>query len=223
MKKLISILLILSIITVGIVGNALADDFSVRNGIHFGMTVDEVKALEKNNGVAEEDIYLDKFNGDYYCVGLNTSIAGIDDSRLLYQFDPETNLLVEFRYMLGPYKISKDLAWEYFQTVLQSLMDKYGEPLHSSTTDGAIFPIVSETMQGAALDFNVTYYEWLVDFGDYYILIDAYNGDSGYGSTGSYVGYKYVSKEDAEKAIQNLIDEQNEKEKRTEEETNRDL
>ncbi len=227
MKKLNIILVSVSILILCIVQSSFADDFSVRNGIRFGMTIDEVKQIETRNGITDSDIYLDKVNGDYYCFGLTTSIAGIDGSRLLYQFDPDTKLLIDFRYMLGPSGTSIDLVDEYFKTVSQSLINKYGEPLHSSTTDGIIFPLLSNSMKSASNDRIITYYQWLVDFNDYYILIDAIRSDNlflpKYPQYDNAIGYKYVLKEDAEKALQDFVDEQNQREQRIEDETNRDL
>ena len=62
-KKVLSIL-ILSVLTGCMVGNAIADDFSVRNGIQFGISIDEVKQIETSNGIIDTDIYLDEVNGD---------------------------------------------------------------------------------------------------------------------------------------------------------------
>lgn len=54
MKKAISILILMTIVFTCLA--AYADDFSVRNGIKFGMTKDEVIETEKQNGFTE---YLD--------------------------------------------------------------------------------------------------------------------------------------------------------------------
>ena len=94
MKKIISILIILSVFMGCFVGNALADEFSVRNGIHFGMTIDEVKQIEIQNGLP------DPVQGDDYLVYNDVNIAGIDDGRISYEFTDNKLSIIDYWFGL---------------------------------------------------------------------------------------------------------------------------
>ena len=82
MKKAISVLLVLLVLIVCSIGNALAEDFIIRNGIRFGMTVDEVKNIELTNGVSNEDIQFSDFLGEQLYI--RTNIAGYDNAHVAY-------------------------------------------------------------------------------------------------------------------------------------------
>ena len=226
MKKAISILLVLSVIICGI-GSAIAEDFSVRNGIQFGMSVDEVKKIEKDNGLDDNDMYLDGLSNDgtWYQVAYITSIAGIEDSRVIYKFDKDSKKLAAIDYNLGS-NLDDETALSLLLLMKQNLADKYGEPIHSSYTDGTVFPIVSDILMTAqSLLAGTEYYEWLVKHEDYYVLIDDVYMDLSWlkGGYFCHIGYQYVSATEAESKIQELVESAEEQEKKTKEETNRDL
>ena len=151
MKKAISFFIIITMLVICSIGNSFADDFSVRNGIQFGMSVDEVKQIEKSNGMPDDNIYLDGL--DYlktcYQVGYkNTSVAGVNNIDVIYTFNKDTKILEHIKYQLGV--DSTEEANSAYNSMAKSLTDKYGEPRHTDTA---------------------SYNEWIVDFDDYSIII----------------------------------------------------
>lgn len=70
-------------------------DFMIHNGVTFGMSKEEVKEFEQNNGFSptERSLYYSFFEeGEYMgaktsALVIEGSIAGIDDSRINYYFD----------------------------------------------------------------------------------------------------------------------------------------
>ena len=96
MKKIISILLILSVFTVCIVGSALADSFTVRDGIKFGMSKGEVEQIEKEKGTPSNDNYNNTFINEL--VYIPESLAGFSDSpsiRLHYYFHDDKIYIID--------------------------------------------------------------------------------------------------------------------------------
>lgn len=216
MKKFFSALIIVSMFVV-LIGNALADDFSIRNGLLFGMTADEVKKIEKNNGI-------EKWSGEKetYLSG-HASVAGYNNTFILHSFrsdDKGVYRLYEVFYQIG--EIGRDV----FTSLSQSLIDKYGPPQHSYYTDKYIFPIHSDAMERAILyKSNTTsgpYYEWVLDYNKYHVLIDItlYADSETYGLPMKIaVSYRYITDDD----IQAYNDSAQENENRIETERNRDL
>lgn len=94
MKRVISILIILSVLFSLSVG--FADDFSVRNGIRFGMSMDEVykiELVENASGPKKDDfsMYYLLYDGkDMTCEDVN--VAGYDGADITYSFTADDKL-----------------------------------------------------------------------------------------------------------------------------------
>lgn len=99
MKRVVSILIILSVLFSLSVG--FADDFSVRNGIRFGMTMDEVyqiELVENASGPEKKDYsryYYDEGSKGISCNNVN--VAGYDNADISYSFTADDKL-GEFEY-----------------------------------------------------------------------------------------------------------------------------
>ena len=219
MKKLITACLCL-IVLISFINSCLAEDFSIRNGIHFGMTIDEVKKCERDNGLPDSSIYFESDNygiiDKYYCIGYETEIAGIYDSRLFYYFDLDTKKLREIQYELGSEYQSEKTATSNFTDISTSLNSKYGLPEYSSVLySGSLYVIQTQNFLKAIFmskdPGDVAFHEWLIDYGNYYVLIDStyYVTDANRHVTG--VGYRCVTKEEEKQAIQDKTDYDNNK------------
>lgn len=219
MKRIILICLCL-VVLFSFINSCLAEDFSIRGGIHFGMTIDEVKKCERANGLPDSSIYFinDSYGviDKYYCIGYETEIAGIYGSRLLYYFDLDTKKLREIKYELGSKYQSEQTATSYFTDISKSLNSKYGLPNYSSVLySGSLYLIQTQNFYEAIFwsidSSDVAFHEWLIDYGDYYVLIDSTYYESAANSYVTGVGYRYVTKEEEEKAIQDKTQRENDK------------
>lgn len=210
MKKTISFFLAITLHFLCLLGTAFADDFSVRNGIQFGMSVDEVKQLEKDNGMPDYNLYLEDNYGiyTYFCLGYDTSLAGIDGSRLIYCFDNKTNRLKEIKYELGSRYKDSEKAMSIYKTVTETMIQKYGIPDYSSSYNGKVFPILTESMLEAAINAtsydDMVFNEWVITNDDYYILINCVYFDSSAGGSFCTVGYAYITKEEVKEADEGI-------------------
>lgn len=196
MKKVITVLLVLSIIICGI-GSAMAEDFSVRNGVKFGMTEEEVLKIEIENGTTH---YESKDLGTkfHYLDCFQLSIAGFDKSGIWYIFNKKTNKLDDIEYFF--------LNTSVFSELADMLREKYGEPLNSSFTNGKVWESPSYRMSCAVkYPQKLQYYEWIVPFDDCYTLIDVmYYVEYEYGivlDPHLFITYKYLEKSEVEKLI----------------------
>ena len=194
MKKTVSVFLILTILMVCIIGNTVAEDFSVRNGIQFGMSRDEVKDKEKENGIGNA-IDIDRSELLRYA---DVKVAGIDDCYISYYFSLET--MIEIEYSLGGdyTKADKEIHQKaIFDEMETTLKEKYCDPIHVS--DGSVFPLYTDAMNTAMRHAIMNYNEWLVNYDDYSVLIDEVfwkteNDKFFYVS----IGYKYISNKEIE-------------------------
>ena len=256
MKKAISILLTLAVLMLCTANIALADDFSVRNGIHFGMTVDEVKATEQENGVLAENIHYEgnpsselstdfimssEFeallesnqpidvnpDGSYQITYTGISVAGVENSNIIYSFTKVPRSLEEIQYSFETNEDDSN-ADSIFARIAQSMTEKYGNSVHSSETDNIIFPLCSTALKSSldTVSFGwsspIKYNEWLLDYDSYYVIIDETRYSEKIGSKlyqRCELSYKYISGEEIEALEKSITDETN----KVEEETNRDL
>ena len=146
-KKVLSIFIILSVLTSCMVGNAMADGFSVRNGIRFGMSFEEVKATELQNGVVVSDPeqrmkeVAEEYGLEYEVnesdfgkqLTASLSIAGFDHGYLCYDFtsDKLTNITYKWTkdkrndFELSEEESVKQSLIDQYTTLYESLSDKY--------------------------------------------------------------------------------------------------
>lgn len=222
MKKIISLLLVIACF---VSGSALAetdikiidDEFEIRSGIRYGMTIAEAKEIEDKNGIECEDMEYSTGEITY----VNISIAGIPNSRLSFYgngFDVDkyfdyilnnespmeyveeyinTTPLAMIEYDFGG-KGTADQAKAVFSIMNESLTSKYGEPF---TTDFNS-RLSIETVNSFLDKYNDldAFSEWLVKYQDCYVLISlTANADSQ--TTFCRLLYRFVSFEEMDSFI----------------------
>ena len=215
MKKLILLILIGALL---LTGTALAEfnkmdgDFTIRGGVMFGMTPDEVKGIE--SGTPSESEERDCFELGY---GGLDSLAGIPIYRaasdnIEYKFSLNDRKLYAIEYWYGYYDGGAD---EYFTELCSTITKKYGEPLHYN--DGKTFSVTTPTLKswmgyvGMGLYSLRQLSEWVVEYNNYYIMIDVFTlRDKG--TDQLIVGYKMISKEEMAEIITEAITNEQEKE-----------
>ncbi len=180
----------------------IEEDFSVRNGIKFGMTLEEVDSIEFiSNGPPHGDVILDYGDaGLYDLLRYNpTEIMGIPTNNgevsLLYRFRiPDDHKLYEVAYFYGD---MKDKIDTYYSTLQESFIATYGAPLHED--DGKFFDVRSimfnmrvNADKTFGTDYLGKYTQWLVQFNDYYVDIDLFT-ENYKGEKRLYVGYRALS------------------------------
>ncbi len=133
MKKLFCITIIVVLLSCLAGGSAeittASQAFSVRNGIVFGMTKEQVKEIEKNNEITSL-----KENEDYNSMDFYATVAGYDDCHVVYTFN-ENNVLGQISYTWGipsekPEEAQKveacyNTTHNIFDTLAETLTSKY--------------------------------------------------------------------------------------------------
>lgn len=206
MRKYISILLTISILTVCVIGTACAEDFQLRNGILFGDTLEIIKQKETLPFKSITDDNLKAWFG-------NGKISGID-GQVRFDFDEETGKMKEMLYAFDTTD-NKEFVDSDYEKLKNGLLRKYGTPL--GNTGGKINLITGEAFDYAALliylyqyikgdgDFR-DYEEWIVKCDGYNVKIDLvsyYYRDKDYNYTyQNLISYHYYTDEDALNAIQ---------------------
>ena len=184
MRKLLSLVLVIMMLLTSI---AYAEEFTLRNGIMFGDTMDEVLTKETfeidevkdGSGEDSTDDTSDEVEFPYYITTQEDTLAGIGNSYIKYRFDANKTLR-EAIYYFETYS-SKDTSDSDYESINKGLVRKYGSPLGYSNGDCYIFT-------GAALENAVIsvylwelldgygdirdYDEWDVDTGDYHVKIE---------------------------------------------------
>lgn len=220
MKRLFALLLALGMLFTSTL--ACAEEFTLRNGIAFGDTMDEV--LAKETFPFDEDFEdLDDDGSDLpYSIRTDReTIAGISYSAITYKFD-KNKTLREVYYDFGFSSESEDTNDVDYDNINSGLIRKYGTPLNhpgelyviiGAAFEKAISAIVVLGKKGDIIDYD----EWIVDTDDYHVKIDQvkfywidrYDNKWKYGHR---VSYKYFTDEDIQNALnekqeqQNLVD-----------------
>lgn len=219
MKKLFAILLMLVMLVMLMSCTAFAEftkidgEFSIRGGVMFGMSPEEVKAIE--SGTANEEERDGEFRLGYK--GLD-SLAGIPIYRnnsdvITYKFPLNEKKLDAIEYWFGYYDGGAD---KYFDDLCSAITGKYGEPLHFN--DGNTFSRMTPTLEKWLSYVGMGLYslrqmgEWGLDYGDYYVLIDVFTLRDDSATDQLIVGYKYFSAEEMSKLIADAITDEQEKE-----------
>ena len=228
MKKLISMLVVMLFLVSSL--SALADTFTIHSGVSFGITEKEVGDLEKSNGFNLETKYIGewmyglpkgmysfidsaierRFGGaEQKCV--NGSIAGFDNSSIMYFFDDD--ILYSAIYHFGNTKDSTR-----YPTLLKALSDKYGAAVGTSNSffdfpkpgNTAITVYQAFDGLGAFICSVNDMAQWVVPTDDGYIniiLIDF----SASGNEEVYLSYSYMTENEYDTFINDKLDEQSEK------------
>lgn len=155
MKKLFAILLACSMLLGGAPALAEESGFTLRNGVKFGDTVDEVKA--------KETFEVDTTQGDEYNLYMaKGTVAGISDTEIWYRFDEMTGLLYDVRWSLPSY-YSADSSDNDYSKLYKAFVSKYGDPLGYS--NGSCYIITGSAIEAAAT-IGYLYKELLDGVGD---------------------------------------------------------
>lgn len=193
MKKITAITLAIVIIFVCYTVNAenvYDKEFSIRNGIKYGMSMDEIKNIEIQNGnlifTADEFGAEQVFGNDVEFV-VGTELAG-NVATIVYWAD-DNNVLKEFQYWI-PY-VS-------YSTMENSLVEKYGQPL----TKNEIIPFQTRIMtlydnSSSASPKQTGYSSWVVIYNDCCVVIEILGFDSVYVGNHVNINYNLVSYEEA--------------------------
>lgn len=173
-------------------------DFSIRNGIFFGMTPTDI--IKREDGKGEENSNFPEFINIGYS-GFD-SLAGIpiehnNSDVITYRFDKWTNELMEISYWFGYYDYN---GTKYFSELKNNISNKYGNPTHDN--DGEIFPSPTTKFESdinflsGTKSYDISNYsEWIVQYDNYYVLIDLYL-ISGPSSDELSMGYKIITNEE---------------------------
>lgn len=172
MKKLLCLFLVMLFC-----GSAMAEGFSLRNGISFGDTIEEVLSKETaeiddiDDGSDEEESTSDADENEkededsaaeypYSITTKSTTLAGISDSKITYRFDANKTLReVVYDFRSSSYKDSVDSDYD---TVNDGLIRKYGNPLGFS--GGSCYIFTGSALESAVF---ITYlYDYLDGYGD---------------------------------------------------------
>lgn len=197
MKKIISLLLVSAMLLLSI--SAVAEGFSLRNGISFGDTMEEVleketlEIDEMDDGTAEEDEEAEEDDDEeaeypYYIETVKGTVAGISGSYIRYKFDADKTLR-EVIYYFKTWD-DKDLSDSDYETLYSSLVRKYGSALGYS--NGSCYIISGSALESAVISSYLfemiggygdlrDYDEWDVDTGEYHVkieLVQSYYGSS---------------------------------------------
>ncbi len=165
-------------------GCAFADEdnggFTLRNGIMFGDTIDDI--LAKETTLKSAYSYSDSYD-DNYATFWGT-ICGYERSKCVFSFD-ENNMLYDMLYIFEMYDTQnswgiKDSSESdaIYETIYNGLKRKYGEPLYSNGNNpchiivGSAFDSFAPTIDSIDNREFENYFEWIVDANSYYVKID---------------------------------------------------
>jgi len=125
MKKIIiSILTVMLLMSFTVV---LADDFSIHNGVIFGMTKNNVKEAEMSAGFtygSDSDDLFGRCKQHKSFLTFSGTVAGIDGANITYHFNSQ-DALESAIYTLG-FSTAKYGTNELFSSLSDSLASKYG-------------------------------------------------------------------------------------------------
>lgn len=213
MKKVFALFLTLCLLLVMVTSVIAEDKFSLRCNIHFGDTMDEVKAKETLGFDKETEDTLETSKG---------ILGGVDGSYIRYCF--KDGKLTEALWFLnaGSYgSYSQDVVKNDYSKIHDALIQKYGSPLGYTNGDchiitgGGIDGVANLTYLSQALGGGgdvLDYDEWIVNSeGTEKVKIDMAFGYYYYDSilNKKYVfqlSYKAFTEEDVNNALQEKED-----------------
>ena len=194
MKRSLSILFILVLITCLCFNKGvLGEEFSIRNGIKFGMTKAEIKEIEKKNGIGNK---LMKGSYDNLLIYKQVTLCGIDNSQILYRIDDDRIGLIQITYNFdysGDSYHSEAQCHNAFLEFKEMLCEKYGQFETSSEQNQYLSWGICNP------EFALEWVEWVLPQGDNYLYIFLKNG---VGPDLPAIYYKIYSKNDIESIIE---------------------
>ena len=165
MKRLLAIVLTCALL-LGCMPALAAEEFTLRNGVKFGDTMDEVRAKETLafEEYEEVDTSLRTEEG---------TVAGISGVTIVYCFD-DNNQLEEVKWDL-PSRTYMDSSDSDYAALYKALASKYGTPL--GYDNGSCYIITGRALEGAVTVYSLwelldgigdmrDYDEWDVTYGD---------------------------------------------------------
>lgn len=170
MKKLISFVLVIVLALSMVAAMAEEEEFSVRNGIKFGMTLDEVKAIEAANGNENGEEFGRTISYE------NVSVAGYPGTSIEYWFDDGS--LFQIVYFIGDDTDdeTEEFAAKAVSELATSLEEKYGEPAYAGGK--VVAPTRSEKFDsyiGQGMFYKIpAFSEWLIKKANGYVNIDLF-------------------------------------------------
>ena len=202
MTCFLTVILVLSLMLSAASADAV---FTLRNGVQFGDTTDQVRAKETLEIASSSDTSLTTTAG---------TVAGIDGIKIFYYFD-ENGKLTEIQWEL-PSSTYSEISDNNYNKLYNALKQKYGSPLGYS--NGDCFIITGKALNNVTMSYSFykmvgwygvlrDYDEWDFKFGDDdHVKIEI--GQSACGETYQkaqyyiYVGYKYFTDADLQNAIE---------------------
>lgn len=158
MKRLVSLLMVFAMM---MISAAWAEPigFSVRGGISFNSTKEDIIAFEKSEGnevlANPENTTTKEYYSDNCLVCKHISFAGYDDAYVVYYFDDDEKLVsIIFVVYQVEEENGKKMILDIYNRLNQSLESKYGTSLGA---DDAITLAKSDKAYGTI--------EWLKSFG----------------------------------------------------------
>lgn len=203
---------------------AHADDtFSIRNGIQFGMSMEEVCNAERAYGTSIDGAISGPEESDYnpteYMQLVKYTYVTLMDypqSVLSYYFDSNGELM-SIGYVFGIGSKNPPSYSAVFSEMKELLINKYGTPYNENEflSGDLATSMLSDDIYTCSLlqsvGMGANFYDlnqWIVEYSDYYVLIDLYNLKL-FSSTHTYLGYRILSPEEFSTALQ-VIDTENE-------------
>ena len=214
MRKLTTVFMVVVISLLFTLTCLAESDFTLRNGILFGDTMEEILAKEKTLTRTSDD--SNWFKG---------KIAGYSNAQCGFYFD-DNNKLQSMDYDFSSSCTSRDSTNEVYKKLYQSLVRQYGKS--EGNTGGTVELITGPAIDRLALyvyllgtlDKNAgdyyDYDEWIVDCDSYHVKIDLVsyywrNSDYEYDyhvdlSYHKYTDAEYLEKLQEKKSEQNEVD-----------------
>ena len=174
MKKTVFIFVIFIILT--IVTYSLAEPFSLRSGIMFGDSPEEVRSKETSltySASSNDEHQYAMFRMRLFILWgqaplvevYKGAILGVDEGFTVFYYDEDSKLTD----MLYQVEYREDT--ELYSKLVTSLTAKYGEPLKNAA--GYTYPIIGRAYVVAGSSYTTKYDEWVYKTDDgYYVKID---------------------------------------------------
>ena len=167
-KKIVSVLFILSVFIVCIVGSSLAEGFTIHSGTTFGMSKEEVKACEDNNGYIYKDVTDNPnythclYNHDVWSI--EGSLAGVNRAKIAYHFMGGSLDACVYQFD----------GKEFATDVISKLKQKYGS-IDQQITDISLVSLIPEALASHIAIEKGVFSSKLVDVGAWRIPVESGN------------------------------------------------
>ena len=138
MKRLLAILLVCTLL-LGVAPAMAAEEFTLRNGIKFGDTMDEVRA--------KETLAFKESSSENRLITVKGTVASIDNVAIEYFFG-DSGLLTQISWEC-PSLSHMDTSDNDYSKLYKAFVSKYGKPL--GYEDGECFIITGTAINGAVI------------------------------------------------------------------------